>query len=211
MKNKYKEIIVENKISFLKHKKNKKNKNGKIYFDTILSETESFQLYTHLLENTPWMQGVYKMFGKEVKTPRLLWSMRDENFNIGKSYNITGSSIWTEEIKEVKNKVEQIMNKKINYAQINYYRDGNDYIGWHTDSEVIDGDSIASISLGATRKFQFQSINDPKNENEKYQIYLTNGSLIIFDSICAKTAWKHRIPKEPKVKDGRINITFRLR
>ena len=72
------------------------------------------------------------------------------------------------------------------------------------------GDLIASISIGATRKFQFQPINK-NNKETKYEIELTNGSLIIFDENTAKTNWKHRIPKQSKVKDGRINITFRLR
>ena len=34
---------------------------------------------------------------------------------------------------------------------MNLYRDGNDHIGFHADSET--NDVIASISLGATRRF----------------------------------------------------------
>jgi alkylated DNA repair dioxygenase AlkB len=203
--NKYREPVMENKVSYLDND----NKKGKIYFDTILSETKSIKLYNKLLEKTPWVHGVYKMFGKEVKTPRLLWAMKDDDFDIEKSYSVTGSSIWTKEMEKLKTKVEKIIKKKIKYAQINYYRNGNDYIGWHTDSEVVEGDLIASISLGATRKFQFQAID--KNNKDKYQLNLTNGSLIVFDYNAAKKDWKHRIPKEPKVDDGRINITFRLR
>ncbi len=203
--NKYLEPVLENKVSYLDNN----NKKGKIYFDTILSESKSIKLYNKLLEKTPWEHGVYKMFGKDVKTPRLLWAMRDDDFDIEKSYTVTGSSIWSKEMEKLKTKVEKIIKKKIKYAQINYYRNGNDYIGWHTDSEVVEGDLIASISIGATRKFQFRSID--KDNKEKYQINLTNGSLIVFDYSAAKKDWKHRIPKEPKVEEGRINITFRLR
>lgn len=202
---KYIELNIENKISYL----DPDNKKGKILVDTILSKSKSLKLYNKLLGKTPWEHGIYKMFGKDVKTPRLLWAMKDDGFDIGQSYTITGSSIWSKEMEKLKTKVEKIIKKKIKYAQINYYRNGNDYIGWHTDSEVVEGDLIASISLGAARKFQFRSID--KNKKEKYQINLTNGSIVIFDYSAAKKDWKHRIPKEPKIEEGRINITFRLR
>ena len=44
-----------------------------------------------------------------------------------------------------------------------------------------------------------------------HNMNLEPGSLIIFDHIAAKKEWKHRVPKQPKINDGRINITFRLR
>tara|TARA_B110000261_G_C12965265_1_gene310281 strand:+ start:185 stop:793 length:609 start_codon:yes stop_codon:yes gene_type:complete len=184
------------------------NKSAITFISNFLDKETTEKLFNNLTKTTPWEQGVYKMFGRDVKTPRLLWAMRDDNFDIEKSYDITGSSIWNNDIKKIKTNVENIIKKNIKYAQINYYRDGNDYIGWHTDSEVMKGDLIASISIGATRKFQFQSID---NKESKYEIELTNGSLIIFDEDAAKTNWKHRIPKQPKIQEGRINITFRLR
>jgi len=94
----------------------------------------------------------------------------------------------------------------LRYAQLNYYRDGKDYIGWHTDKEMKENDIIVSISLGTTRRFQFMNIKD---NNIKYELSLEPGSLLVFDTIVGKKEWKHRIPKELKVKDGRINITFR--
>ena len=186
------------------------NKSEITFINNFLDNKITEKLFDNLTKNTPWEQGVYKMYGKDVKTPRLLWAMRDDNFDIEKSYTVTGSSIWNKDIENIKTKVEKIIKRNIKYAQINYYRDGNDYIGWHTDSEVMPGDLIASISIGATRKFQFQPI-DKNNKETKYEIELTNGSLIIFDESAAKTKWKHRIPKQPKIEEGRINITFRLR
>ena len=186
------------------------NKSEITFINNFLDKETTEKLFNNLTKTTPWEQGVYKMFGRDVKTPRLLWAMRDDKFDVEKSYTVTGSSIWNEDIKKIKTKVEKIIKKNIKYAQINYYRDGNDYIGWHTDSEVMKGDLIASISIGATRKFQFQPI-DKNNKETNYEIELTNGSLIIFDESAAKTDWKHRIPKQPKIEEGRINITFRLR
>lgn len=201
----YEKITLKNKECYL----DSLNNTGKIYFDNILTDEDANLLYQKLLDKTSWEHGVYKMYGKEVKTPRLLWAMKDKDFDIEDSYNVTGSSIWSKEVKKIKKKVEKIINKKIKYAQINYYRNGDDYIGWHTDSEVIEGDLIASLSLGATRKFQFMSVD--KNNTNKYEIDLNNGSLIVFDYNAAKKDWKHRVPKQSKIEEGRINVTFRLR
>ncbi len=187
---------------------NNNNKKGKVvFYNNFIDESKSNKLYERIIKNIPLQHGIYQMYGKEVKTPRLLWAVKDKNYDIKDSYKITESSIWDKKIEKIKTKVENIIKKNIKYAQINYYRDGNDYIGWHTDSEIKKGDLIASLSLGATRKFQFKSILN----SEQYEIELTNGSLIIFDESAGKLDWKHRIPKQLKVKEGRINITFRLR
>ena len=199
-------IVLDNDKFFL----DEKNKTSKIDYKIILNKEESDNLYKKLLDKIPWEQGVYKMYGKEVKTPRLLWAMRDKDFDIKKSYSITESSIWNEDMIILKTKVESIINskKKFKYAQINYYRDGKDYIGWHSDSEVMEGGFIASVSLGTSRKFQFMNI---ENNSIKKELMLDNGSLLVMDQNSAKLNWKHRLPKETKINDGRINITFRLR
>ena len=41
-------------------------------------------------------------------------------------------------------------------------------------------------------------------------MFLENGSLVIFDIDAGKKLWKHRLPKQPKLTEGRINLTFRL-
>ena len=111
------------------------NKSEITFINNFLDKKTTEKLFNNLTNNTPWEQGVYKMFGKDVKTPRLLWAMRDDKFDIEKSYTVTGSSIWNKDIENIKTRVEEIIKKNIKYAQINYYRDGNDYIGWHTDSK----------------------------------------------------------------------------
>ena len=205
---KYKDITFNETDSLLKGYLDIENFKGEIiFYEKFIKSKKSKKLYDNIIKNLPLEQGTYNMFGKEVKTPRLLWAVRDKDFDIKKSYKITESSTWNKKIEKIKTKVEKVINKKIKYAQINYYRNGNDYIGWHTDSEVIEGDLIASLSLGVTRKFQFKSIS----KKEQYEIELTDGSLIIFDESAAKLDWKHRIPKQKNINEGRINLTFRLR
>ena len=186
---------------------NSKNNIGKItYYPNFLNKKKSDKLYHELKNQSFWTHGVYNMFGKEIKTPRLLWALKDNDVDITDSYTVTDSSVWTKQVKKVKKKVEKLLSKKIKYAQLNYYRDGNDYIGWHTDSEIKPGHMIASLSVGEPRLFQFKGIKS----DDKHQLILDNGSLIIFDEDAGKKLWKHRLPKQSKIQGGRINLTFRL-
>jgi len=79
------------------------------------------------------------------------------------------------------------------------------YIGRHRDYK--ENKVIASLSLGAERTFIMTP--DPKNKQGKaVKWVLKNGSLLIMQGH-TQTNWKHEIPKEAKVKDGRISLTFR--
>ena len=186
------------------------NKSKIIYIPNFISSSESKKLYDELVNNPNWMQGTYQMFGKPVKTPRLLWAMRNETFDVPSSYNVTGNSIYSELVNKLKKKIEKRTKHVMNYAQLNYYRDGQDYIGWHSDSEVEKGDLIASISLGAERKFSLRHKDYKTNKDiPKYNFKLGNGSLLIMDYNTANKYWKHCLPKMKNVSEGRINITFR--
>src|SRR4051812_36579464 len=47
-----------------------------------------------------------------------------------------------------------------NSALVNLYRSGSDYVRWHADNEPCFGKNpiIASVSFGATRKFQLKPV-----------------------------------------------------
>ena len=69
------------------------------YYKDFLSSELSHDIYSSLLDHVPWEHGVYKMFGKDVKTPRVLYAMKNNNVNITKVYNVTNSMNWTSEMK----------------------------------------------------------------------------------------------------------------
>lgn len=179
------------------------------YYDNFLTKKFHDELFKELSDEVPWTQGEYNMYGHAVKTPRLLYCMRDKDFDVTKVYKVTESMVWTKNMLKLKKMVEKKTNKKYSYAQLNYYRTGDDYIGYHTDSEVQDGDVIASISLGATRKFTFRQIDYKDNDSDIYVMDLEGGSLILMNEYAAKKRWKHELPKMKDVEDVRINITFR--
>ena len=105
--------------------------------------------------------------------------------------------------KEEKKKVE------FNVCLLNYYENGQQRIGFHSDNEELGRSTpIASISLGATRQFLIRSKTD--GVNDRTSISMTNGSLIIMENKC-QLDYLHSVPKEGNVTSGRINLTFRCK
>jgi alkylated DNA repair dioxygenase AlkB len=91
-----------------------------------------------------------------------------------------------------------------NAVLCNLYRDGNDSVGLHADAEPEMGPVIASLSLGETRLFRLKARNGALVFSEP----LPGGSLLIMAGKTQKN-FKHEVPKEPRVTQPRINLTFR--
>lgn len=92
-----------------------------------------------------------------------------------------------------------------NAALCNLYRDGNDSVGLHSDDETEMGPIIASLSLGAERRFR---LRNRRTSSIVFSEPLPNGSLLI---MAGKTQenFRHDVPKEPAITQPRINLTFR--
>ncbi len=93
-----------------------------------------------------------------------------------------------------------------NSCLINYYRNGNDYIGWHSDDEQKSyiTNPIYSVSLGDERIFQLRK----KETGAIVEIKLSNGSLLVMYGEELQLKYQHRVPKS-KSDRARINLTFR--
>lgn len=94
------------------------------------------------------------------------------------------------------------------FVLLNWYRDGSDYIGAHSDDEVsIRTDRpIVSLSLGVTRPFAFYTKKKPSTRVTKMD--LATGSLCVMGPGC-QTHYKHTIPTSKKITKERWNLTFR--
>jgi alkylated DNA repair dioxygenase AlkB len=79
-------------------------------------------------------------------------------------------------------------------------------MGWHSDDEksIARNSCIASISLGAERKFSFKH----KRSGETVSVLLETGSLLLMKGE-TQTHWLHSLPKSKRVREPRINLTFR--
>jgi alkylated DNA repair dioxygenase AlkB len=64
--------------------------------------------------------------------------------------------------------------------------------------------AIASLSLGAERKFSFKH----KETKETLSLILENGSLLLMKG-STQTYWLHRLPTTKLISTPRINLTFR--
>ena len=107
---------------------------------------------------------------------------------------------------ELKQKVEKITGDKFNSCLLNLYHNGEEGMAWHSDDEKSLGENttIASLSLGAERKFSFKH----KESKKAVAIILEQGSLLVMKD-STQTNWWHSLPKSKKVKKPRINLTFR--
>jgi alkylated DNA repair dioxygenase AlkB len=168
----------------------------------------------------------FKMFGKHVNPNRTSISYRTGE----KDYEYPGSNpsipldwdgwgndgkdpwgeedvfgdhnIAIDEISMLMEAVNEQFDENLNYALVNVYHDGDDYMGFHRDDKIEEGSSIYSLSFGETRKMVF------KNNDKKHEIHLDDGMLLKFTYEQNKE-YKHSIPKQKNIKGRRINITLR--
>eukprot|EP00028_Trichosphaerium_sp_Am-I-7-wt_P005392 CAMPEP_0168518142 /NCGR_PEP_ID=MMETSP0405-20121227/6526_1 /TAXON_ID=498012 /ORGANISM="Trichosphaerium sp, Strain Am-I-7 wt" /LENGTH=143 /DNA_ID=CAMNT_0008538397 /DNA_START=175 /DNA_END=606 /DNA_ORIENTATION=- len=111
---------------------------------------------------------------------------------------------WSPLVSQLKDRLEKELETTFNYVLINKYRDGNDKASYHSDNARHD--FIASISLGATRKFV---LKNKKDTSRKQSFMLTHGSLIVMVGAATQTHWQHSLPVMKRVTESRINLTFR--
>ncbi len=188
-----------------------KNKlDGKvIIFPKFFDRRESDRFFDKLHRNLIWRQDQIRVFGKEIRIPRLNAWYGDE----GKTYTYSGNCMsplpWTPALILIKEKIEQEIGLNFNSVLANQYRDGKDSVSWHSDDEPELGINpvIASVSFGETRRFQLR--HKSNKELEKIEIALTHGSLLIMKGT-TQHYWKHQIPKTAKNIGARINLTFRM-
>lgn len=165
-----------------------------------------------LLKEVNFQQEVVVMMGK-THTPRRLTSYQGEE---GMTYRYSGKTHpadpWSPYVLAIKTEVERITGQKYNFGVFTYYRDGKSKLGWHSDDErdLVAGSIISSVSFGAQRDFQVRT--KPTERGGKpgpiINILLESGDLLTMEGDFQKEL-KHSVPARAKVKDYRINITFR--
>ena len=168
---------------------------------------ESGSIMQALISEIDWKQYQIKIFGKTLDQPRLTAYYGEDHPYYAYS-NIKLQPIpFTPILLSIKNKIETLTLEKFNGVLLNYYRNGDDSMGWHADDEKELGTNpvIASLSFGASRNFQLQHSLD--KSISKATIVLNDASLLIMKGV-TQHFWKHQIPKQ-KNKGPRINLTFR--
>jgi alkylated DNA repair dioxygenase AlkB len=176
------------------------------YFGPILSHDVGQKYFGALSENIRWKNDEAVIFGKRIVTARKVAWYGDADYFYTYSGTTKQALAWTEELLALKSIVEQRTGTKFNSCLLNLYQDGNEGVAWHSDDEKSLGrnTTIASLSLGAERKFLFKHKGMPYSAS----VILEHGSLLVMrDSTQAH--WLHSLPKSKKIKTPRINLTFR--
>lgn len=179
-----------------------------LYQPAFFDKAESDSIFKTLLETIEWKQDKIIMYGKELLLPRLSAWYGDNN----KPYTYSGITLnplpWTDELLQIKEKIEGVAKVKFSSVLLNRYRDGQDYVGWHTDAEKELGENpiIGSVNFGATRKFQLRRIDDHK---EKFEVELKHGTFLVMQG-STQHFWQHQVPKTATKIGERLNLTFRV-
>jgi len=176
------------------------------YLNNFYALDECHDLFKNLLSSLPWESDQIIMFGKLVTTSRkVVWVADPECL-----YTYSGiqkiPQDWTNELLQIKHKLEQVTGHTYNSCLLNLYHNGNEGMGWHSDNEKeLDSTTpIASVSLGARRKFAFRH----KQDKTTTSVFLENGSLLMMHPPMQEH-WQHSLLKTKIVTSPRINLTFR--
>jgi len=161
-----------------------------------------------LLAETPWEQPLLQLHGRSYPVPRLLAWYGDREA----SYRYSGLTHqplpWTPLLTEIRRQVESAVGQRLNGVLLNYYRDGQDSMGWHSDDEAELGCNplLASLSLGGTRRFDLRRKGQTRIE---HSLALGHGSLLVMSGP-TQHYWQHQVAKTRHACTPRLNLTFRL-
>ncbi|MBZ5856150.1 alpha-ketoglutarate-dependent dioxygenase AlkB family protein [Flavihumibacter profundi] len=176
------------------------------YFGIVLTRLEADYFFIRLLESIAWKNDEAVIFGKRIITNRKVAWYGDKGYSYTYS-NITKQALpWTNELLLLKTIVERKLNEQFNSCLLNLYHNGKEGMAWHSDGEkeLKKNGAIASLSLGAERKFSFKH----KQSKETVSINLEHGSLLVMKED-TQANWLHRLPPSKQVTRPRVNLTFR--
>ena len=172
-----------------------------VFYPGFLNRALGLALFTELRAETTWSADSRMMYGKRVLVPRETASRGDG-----------ARQPWSPLLLQVKDLVQAGAGVKFDYVFINRYRNGKDSVAWHNDNDA-DVDPrlhIASLTLGATRRFDLRPRFTSGLRQRRISIDVEHGDLIIMGGETQRH-WQHRIAKDACVHEERINLTFRQR
>jgi alkylated DNA repair dioxygenase AlkB len=176
------------------------------YYGMIMTSFDANRYFELLLNNILWKNDKTIVFGKAIVTKRKVAWYCDSDYSYTYSNSTKQALAWTKELLGLKHMIEDVTGSNFNSCLLNLYHNGNEGIAWHSDDEESLGrnNNIASLSLGAERKFLFKH----KLTKQIVSILLEHGSLLIMKG-STQTNWLHSLPKSKRILQPRINLTFR--
>jgi alkylated DNA repair dioxygenase AlkB len=169
-----------------------------------LAEADALRLFDQLMALTDWRQEIATLMGRRVPIPRLT-AWHGVAGYVYSGIRMTPAP-WNPPLLEIKAVAEACAGQAFNSVLLNFYRDGRDSVSWHADNEPGLGRNpvIASVSLGATRRFQMKH----RERDERLSLDLPSGSCLVMAG-STQHHWLHQVPKTSRPVGPRINLTFR--
>jgi alkylated DNA repair dioxygenase AlkB len=190
-----------------------------------LSSTEADLLFQFVCSPAiPWeMRKVRVQFAGYMDQPRLT-HLTSDPLVPGYHYSgqFTPSVPWDPRILEICTRINATLGTHFNSCLMNRYRSGSDHVSYHSDAEGQLGDGnytittgtgttvtytgkmVATISLGATRRFALRR----KGETKQYvKTELQHGDLCIMAGDC-QAEFEHAILKQANAGE-RVSLTYR--
>lgn len=176
------------------------------YHGIILDKKQCTFYYDQLLKTIHFKNDEAILFGKKIITKRKVAWYGTSEFSYTYSKVTKTANIFTKELLALKELVEKESGETYNSCLLNLYHSGEEGMAYHSDGEKMlkKNGAIASLSLGAARKFSFKH----KENKQRVDVILENGSLLVMKK-GTQANWLHRLPPTKKVHLARINLTFR--
>jgi len=173
--------------------------------EKFLPPAEADEYFQRLRSTLAWRQEAMRLGARRVHLPRLTaWYGEPEATYVYSGIRNVPLP-WTQDLLELRARIEAFAGAEFNSVLCNLYRGGQDSMGWHSDDEREMASTIASLSLGAARTFQLRRKAPPA---DLVSMRLPSGSLLLMLGDTQRQ-WQHRVPKEA-ASGERINLTFRL-
>jgi alkylated DNA repair dioxygenase AlkB len=149
-------------------------------------------LFDFLDENVPWKQGQRWMYERVVDDPRLSKWYTSEPFP-------------HPALVDVKQELQRRYGVPFGGVGLNYYRDGQDSVAFHSDRELREQDDtrICIVTLGARRPFLIR----PKGGGRSIDLRPASGDLLVMGGAC-QMRWEHGVPKVKRA-GPRISASYR--
>lgn len=167
-----------------------------------------------LIELAPYLKvPSMKMYGQTILMPRAVsWHGAGDYTYSGQTHQAIAFD-QTPALKALLDQVVAHTGTGYNSCLANHYRGGDDSVSWHSDDEPELGPDgpddvrIASISLGASRRFVLRTVTKPY---KSYETYLGAGDLLVMGG-STQVHYRHSVPKTRYTVGDRLNLTFRVR
>ncbi len=181
---------------------------GEVYYEKcIWDKPNAENFFREMQQHLHWQHDELMMFGKKITTNRKVAWYGDKTYTYTYSRTTKTALLWHPLLLPIREKTETVTNASFNACLCNFYHHGNEGMTWHSDDDKEFGlnPTIASLSFGAERTFSFRH----KITKEVISIILESGSVLLMKAN-TQSHWVHALPKSAKIKDPRINLTFRL-